>query len=66
MVKSKETEETKESYFKQIKGELKKVKWPTKKEMIKYTISTLVFIIIFAVFFFGIGALFALVKGWLS
>ena len=63
MVKSSEKEEVKESYFKQIKGELKKVKWPTKKELIKYTISTLVFVIFFALFFYGIETLFAFVKG---
>ena len=63
MVKSSEKEVAKESYFKQVKGELKKVKWPTKKELIKYTISTLVFVIFFALFFYGIETLFAFVKG---
>ncbi len=63
MVKSSEKEVVKESYFKQVKGELKKVKWPTKKELIKYTISTLVFVIFFALFFYGIETLFAFVKG---
>ena len=63
MVKSNEKEVVKESYFKQVKGELKKVKWPTRKELIKYTISTLVFVIFFALFFYGIETLFAFVKG---
>ena len=42
---------------------MKKVKRPTKKEMVKYTISTLAFVILFALFFFGIESLFAFVKG---
>lgn len=53
----------KKSFYKEVKSELKKVKWPSKKEMIKYSISTLCFVILFALFFFGIESLFALVKG---
>ena len=34
-----------------IKNEMKKVKWPNKKEMIKYSCAALTFIIVFAVFF---------------
>lgn len=55
--------EEKKSYLKEVKSEMKKVKWPTKKEMMKYTISTLSFIVLFALFFFGIESLFAFVKG---
>ncbi len=55
--------ETKKSYIEEVKGEMKKVKWPSKKEMGKYTISTLVFIVAFALYFFGIESLFAFVKG---
>lgn len=55
--------EEKKAYIKEVKSEMKKVKWPTKKEMIKYTISTLVFVVAFALYFFGIESLFAFVKG---
>ena len=55
--------EEKKSYLKEVKSEMKKVKWPTKKEMMKYTISTLSFIVLFALFFFGIESLFAFIKG---
>lgn len=34
-----------------VKKELKKVKWPGKKEMVKYSIATLTFILFFSVFF---------------
>ena len=55
--------EEKKGYIKEVKSEMKKIKWPTKKEMIKYTISTLVFVVAFALYFFGIESLFAFVKG---
>ena len=63
MVKTSEEVETKKSYYDEIKDEMKKVKWPTKKEMLKYSISTLCFVILFALYFFGIESLFALIKG---
>ena len=47
--------------------ELKKVKWPTKQEMLKYSIAVIVFIVIFGLYFYGLDAFFAwitsLVKG---
>ena len=63
MVKAKKKSTVKKSFYKEVKSELKKVKWPSKKEMLKYSISTLCFIILFALFFFGIESLFAFVKG---
>ena len=63
MSKGKKTKITKKSYIESVKSELKKVKWPDKKHMIKYTISTLCFIILFALFFFGIESIFAFIKG---
>lgn len=38
-------------YLNGVKKELKKVRWPNKKEMIKYSGATLMLIIVFAVFF---------------
>ena len=63
MVKTKKKQTVKKGYISEVKSELKKVKWPSKKEMTKYTISTLSFIILFALFFFGIESLFAFIKG---
>jgi len=63
MVKTKEKKEVKESFFKQVKKELKKVSWPSKKQMTKYSISTICFIVLFALYFFGIESLFAYIKG---
>lgn len=67
MVKTRKKETVKKnvnkSFYSEVKSELKKVKWPSKKEMVKYSISTLCFVILFALFFFGIESLFAFVKG---
>ena len=38
-------------FFISIKGEMKKVRWPNKKEMITYSAATISFILVFAIFF---------------
>ena len=50
----------------QISGELKQVKWPDKKELLKYTIAVMLFIIIFGLYFFGLDALFTWLRGTLG
>ena len=54
--KSKKTKNTKSKtkktgYFKSVRREMYKVVWPKAKEIIKYTIATIVFIIIIVGFF---------------
>jgi len=66
MGKTKTKKTSKKSFLKEVKAEMKKVKWPTKKEMIKYSITTLIFILLFAGFFYLIDVLFALLKGWIG
>ncbi len=39
------------SYFKGVNSEMRKTKWPSKKDMVLYSSATLLFIIIFALFF---------------
>ncbi|MBR1376308.1 MAG: preprotein translocase subunit SecE [Bacilli bacterium] len=39
------------TYFKGVRSEMKKTKWPSKKEMLLYSSATLLFIVIFALFF---------------
>lgn len=56
----------KESYIKKVKKELKLVKWPTAKEVLKYTISTVVFCIILCCLFMALNLLLSVVKGWLA
>ena len=38
-------------FFVGVKAELKKVRWPKKKEMLKYSIATLSIMIIFGLFY---------------
>ena len=49
-------------FFKGVKSEMSKVVWPSKKNMVKYSIATIFFIIIFAIYFSAIMALFGLLK----
>ena len=43
-----------------VGSEFKKVHWPTKNDMIKYSIATIVFVVFLALFFYLIDVLFAL------
>ena len=52
-------------FFKNVINELKKVRWPDKKYIIKYTIVTLVFVFVVAMYFFGWSALMAFLKSLL-
>ena len=62
-VTSKDKAKTKkEGFFKEVIRELKIVKWPDKKYMVKYSIATIAFVIFFALFFYGIMALMSLVQ----
>ncbi len=38
-------------FLKDVKKEMKKVRWPNKKEMLSYSIATISFVVIFALFF---------------
>lgn len=38
-------------FFADVKGELKKVRWPNKKEMLKYSIATISIMIMFGLFY---------------
>ena len=56
----------KESYFKKVGKELKLVKWPTAKDVLKYTISTIVFCIILCALFMALNLILSVVKGWFA
>lgn len=45
-----------------VKTEAKRVHWPTKRDMVKYSIATVLFIVFCSVFFYIIDILFALVQ----
>ena len=51
-------------FFNGVKSEMKKVKWPDKKYMVKYTIITVLLTVCLALYFYGIYSLISLlVKG---
>ena len=49
-------------FLSEVRKELSKVKWPSKKDMIKYSIATITFVIFFAVFFYLIDLGVAFIK----
>ena len=49
-----------------VKNEFTKVHWTSKNDMLKYSIATIVFIVFFSVFFYGIDVIFALIKSLLN
>ena len=49
-------------YFKDVKKEVSKVKWPSRKNMTKYTITTVLFILFFALLYVSLDLIIALVK----
>ena len=58
-----EVKKTSESYITGVRKEMKQVKWPTFKEVIKYTVATIIFIAVFVLFFQLINLIMAYVKG---
>lgn len=49
-------------FFKEVRSEVSKVKWPSKKDMVKYSVATIMFVVFFALFFYAIDAIIALLK----
>jgi len=50
------------SFFKGVKKETKMVRWPDGKKLFKYSVITVCMLVFFGLYFFGLDALFALVK----
>ena len=50
------------NFFGEVRKEFSKVKWPSKKDMVKYSVATIMFVIFFALFFYAIMALMSLVQ----
>ena len=49
-------------FFDEVKKELKKVRWPNRKEMLKYSVATISFVIFFALFFYLIDIAVAFIR----
>ena len=52
-------------YFRGVKKEAARIKWTSKKDLLKYSVSTLSFMIFFGVFFYLIDMLVALLRSGL-
>ena len=52
----------KDSLFVEIKKEIQKVHFPSKKDMVKYSIATISFVIFFGVYFYLIQLAMAFIK----
>ena len=48
--------------FKGVKKEISRIKWTSKKDLVKYSVSTIIFMIFFGVFFYAIDLLVALLR----
>ena len=57
---TKKAVKVKKKPFAEFRSEFSKIKWPTKKEMVKYSIATIVFVVFFALFFFAVQSLMSL------
>ena len=49
-------------YFKGVKKEISRIKWTSKKDLLKYATSTVAFMIFFGVFFYLIDLLVAVLR----
>lgn len=49
-------------YFKGVKKEVSRIRWTSKKDLLKYSTATVVFMVFFSVFFYAIDMLVALLR----
>jgi len=61
--KKSERKTPKENYFVGVRSELSKVKWPSKKEVFKYTMATIVFVLVLVGFFILMSIIMSGIKG---
>lgn len=49
-------------YFSGVKKEVSRIKWTSKKDLLKYSTATVMFMLFFGVFFYAIDLLVALLR----
>jgi len=49
-------------YFKGIKKEISRIKWTNKKDLLKYSVASIVFVIFFGLFFYAIDFVVAILR----
>ena len=52
------------NFFKEVKHEMSKVQFPGKKEMVKYSLATVIFILFFSILFYIVEIIVAALKAW--
>ena len=52
----------KTGYLKEVSQEMKKVTFPSAKEVVKYTVATILIVVFLIVFFLGLSALLSWIK----
>ncbi|MGB5822899.1 MAG: preprotein translocase subunit SecE [Proteocatella sp.] len=50
-------------FLSEVRAEMKKVHWPTKKEMLSYTTTVILTVVVIAVFIYGIDSSFGFILG---
>lgn len=53
-------------FFNGVRKETSRIHWPNAKTLVKYSTASIFLIVFFALFFFGLDALFAFLKGVVS
>ena len=49
-------------YFRGVRKEIGRIRWTTGKELIKYSITTVTFMLVIGLYFFGISLLITLIR----
>ena len=49
-------------YFRGVKKEFSRIKWTSKKDLVKYSVSTIVFMLFFGVFFYLVDLVVAVLR----
>jgi len=49
-------------YFKGIKKEISRIKWTSKKDLLKYSVASILFVMFFGIFFYAIDILVAVLR----
>ena len=66
MAKEKVKKTNKESYLKGVKKEMKLVKWPSAKDVVKNTIATVIMVVFVVGFFLLLTMGLAAITGWIK
>ena len=56
--KAKKNRISMKQFFKEVSGEVKKLSWPTKKELVSYTLTVIGFIVLMAVIIYVLDLVF--------